>query len=259
MFGICGERWFRRYIMGHKIPPAVAMILGTGAHASIEKNMVSVIETSSPITIEEVKDIARDKVTIAFEEGVSLSESEIRQGKKKVLAATVDGAVALGALHHGSVAPGIRPAYAERRWKIELTGFPYDLTGVVDIQETPEAGLTVIDTKTTGKSPTKTAADNSDQLTMYALAIKTIDGLNECPPLALDYLINTKVPKALRLSTIRSDEDVQRFVNRIEVMCEAIQKEVFLPAPRDSWQCTPRWCGYYDTCKYPVRGGRPKS
>lgn len=243
----CGEQYRRRYVEGERIPPGVAALVGRGVDRSVDKNLNHKIETQALLTVDELKDTARDAVIHEWDHGgVSLSADEVKTGVKTVKADAIDKSVRLAELHAVKAAPHLEPTHIQRKWRVELRNYPVDLVGVIDIQEGTNA---VRDTKTSAKSPREDEAHLSDQLTLYALAGKVLDGK---PPdkVALDYLVDTKEPKHVTRESTRTDEDFKVMLRRIEVAIHAIEKGVFVPARQTDWWCSRRWCGFFDTCPY---------
>lgn len=124
--------------------------------------------------------------------------------------------------------------------------------------------LTIRDTKTSGKSPTKSLmdgnkypgiADDSDQLTTYAMASLILDG--KLPDLmALDYLVYTPArhdTKYIPTLTTRNMEDVNVFLNRFSNAVHAYRRGIFTPAKADWWGCSEKYCGYWSMCPYAKR------
>lgn len=257
MFTRCGEQYRRRYIEGQILPPGVALLIGTATHSAIEMEMKHKFETGLLLPDDQVTEAARDGLNSAWEErGCELTEEEKGRGVNVVKGGAVDTAIALAGVHHKVLAPNINPLHVERAWVVELDGFPYDLGGRIDLQEKPintKVGR-VRDTKTAGKSPGPNDAHGKQQLTVYATAVKVLDG--EYPELSVDYLVKGKHPKAVTQETIRDAMDTDVLLRRIEAMCLALEKGVFLPASPEDWWCGPRFCGYADTCKYYRRGAK---
>jgi hypothetical protein len=134
-----------------------------------------------------------------------------------------------------------------------------DFAGEIDIQESYGGFLVVRDTKTTAKSPTKSLmdgadkpgiADDSDQLTGYALAAKVLDG--KLPDwMALDYLIQTPERHDLKYRptlTRRTEADMNVFLNRFANGVQAIRSGMFVPANATWWGCSEQYCGFWDRC-----------
>ena len=247
MFFRCGEQFRRRYIEGEKIPPGISLIIGIATDESVTANLANVIQHEEFLPIEAVRDFARDSVENQFNaDEVMLDEDERKEGKKKIKGRAIDSAVNLSVLHYKEAAPAIKPVAVQKQWVIEADGFPFDIAGTMDVQE---KDFSIRDTKTSSKTPPKSVADTSDQLTMYALASWVID--KQMPPkVVLDYLIDLKNRKYKSFESVRTKKDFEYMLNRIEVFAEALEKEIFLPANSDNWICNPRWCGYALSCKY---------
>ena len=253
MLNRCGEQYRRRYIHGERIPPGISLLVGRATDDSVSRNLQNKIDTGELLEQEEVETIAAEAMATSFvTQEVLFSDEEIQAGIKKVKGQAVDKAVRLSGLHHRSCAPNIEPTHVQRKWVIELENYPMNLTGVIDVQE----GLkSVRDTKTSGKSPNADAANDSDQLTMYAMAGKVLDGTIP-ESLILDYLVDTKKPKVVTLVTERTAEDFTPMLARIENAMAAIDRGVFIPCPQTFWLCNPKFCGYANTCAYYRKGAK---
>lgn len=246
MLAKCGEQFRRRYIEGEIIPPGVAMIVGTATHRSIRANLQAKIESGRLLGVEATKDIARDALRDEWDKGVWLQDEE-RTRPKATQGEAIDKAVRLSGTHAQRLAPALKPTHVERKWTVELPGYPMDLVGEIDIQE---AHLSVRDTKTSAKSPSADAADRSEQLTMYALAVKTID--HEAPEyVALDYLVDLKSGTKIKtVMSSRAVEDFEPLLRRVENAARVIESGSFVPARPDDWWCNPKWCGFYSSCPF---------
>jgi len=248
----CGEQFRRRY--GARfgwndkeeiIPPGVALIIGISTHKSVEHNLTSKINTGELLPLEEIKDIARDDVATRWKDGVALTKEESKQ-KRKTKGSCIDTAVSLSELHAVGLAPTLNPKAVERKWVVTLDGFPFDLSGAWDVEE---KGNIIRDTKTSAKSPSQGDADSSEQLTMYSLAMKVCDN-KEPKALFLDHLVKTKTPKIVTLKTRRTAKHRLVLLRRIEIAAEVISKGAFVPANPMDWRCSPKFCGYWNTCKF---------
>lgn len=242
----CFEAFRRRYIEGEIIPPGVALIVGTGTHRGVEVNLRSKIDTGQLLPLDAVADAARDGVNHAWDQGVKLDDEEVQKGMKAVKGEAVDKAVRLAKLHAREKAPDLKPTHVERNWSLEIPGYPFDLVGRIDIQE----GLVSIrDTKTSAKTPADDVATKSLQLKAYSLAVKQIDG-NRPENAFLDYLIDTKIPKAQSFPSEQHDDDFQAVLNRVQTIALAMKTGVFIPVEPTHWCCCARFCGYWGSCRY---------
>ena len=247
----CGIAYEMRYVKGIIRPPAVALIVGSATHVSIEKNLKNKMEKKVLLPDEEVRQVAADDVNARWKnEGCDLSsldEDEVGHGEKEIRGEAVDMAVSLASLHNRELAPTIEPIHIERRWDVSITDFACDLQGTVDIQEQNR----VRDTKTAKRSPPAGSADKSEQLTMYCLAVKVLDGY--IPALTMDYLVKTKVPKVIVQATKREGADFDPLLARIAAASRCIESGIFVPCAPDHWCCSKLYCGYWSMCPY-VRG-----
>jgi hypothetical protein len=246
MLSKCGEQFRRRYIQGDIVPPGVAMVVGTATHASVRGNLSAKIEHGKLLPLEHAKAIARDQLNTEWEKGVLLDDEQ-KSSPHKAKSDAIDKAVRLSGAHAERLAPLLLPTHVERSWSLELRGFPIDLVGSIDIQE---AKMRVRDTKTSAKSPSADAADTSEQLTVYAMAVKTLDGTGSIS-VYLDYLVDLRrVTKIVSLLSERRPEDYDPLLRRIENASICMEKGVFVPARPEDWWCSPKWCGYFSTCPY---------
>lgn len=247
MMSRCGEQFRRRYLERDIEPPGIALLVGKSTHRSVAKDLTSKIERKQLLTLEEIKDTARDAMVNEWASSqVRLDPEELALGLPKVKADAIDKAVRLSSLHHTDLAPIIQPSHVERGWVVELPGYPMDLAGTLDIQE---GAASVRDTKTSGKSPNDRIADESLQLTTYALAVQVIDK-RPVAEVKLDYLIDTKTPQAKTFKSKRDQDDFRTLLARVEAAAMAIEKGVFIPARETDWWCSPKYCGYHSTCRY---------
>jgi hypothetical protein len=243
----CGEQFRRRYVLNEIRPPAVAMVAGSAVHKGAEVTCKTKLETGELPPVGMVVDATRDELRRLWEAGVELNEDERALGESAVEAKTVDLTVSAASTYHTQFAPLIEPTHVERRFVLELDGYPYDFAGRMDVQ----TAQSVRDLKLTGR---KRDPDKSLQLTAYAMAVHTLDGF--IPDVTYDLILKYKSGlKAQSISSERTPAHFEAFLRRIEAIITAMQKGVFVPANPDDWCCSPKWCGYHHDCPY-VRGRR---
>lgn len=250
----CGEQYRRRYIEGERLAPGIALVVGRAVDKSVTENLSHKMAEGALLPLDAIRSIARDDVQATWEgdEGIALSEEEQAEGVAKVKGDAIDKSVRLAELHARRLAPALSPTAVQRKWEVSLeqAGYPATLVGVIDIQEGRDS---IRDTKTAAKSPTADAAHLSDQLTLYALAVKVVDGVLPAR-LSLDFLVDTKEPKVVPLETTRTEADFQPILRRVERALLVIDAGAFAPANPDDWWCSKRWCGYWQTCPLVRRG-----
>lgn len=241
MLSKCGVQFERRYLMGERVPPGWAAVVGTAVDRSVRRNLQSIIDTGEPIPGEEAMDAARDALKAEWDRqgGVHAPEEDETQD------AGIDAAVNLSALHHREVAPIIRPVRVARPFVLDLKGYDMQLAGEIDVDEENA----IRDTKTAKKSPSADQAHQSLQLTTYSMARLVLDGaLPE--RVSLDYLVRLKTPKSVTVNATPDREHFKELFARIEAAHVAMSKGAFIPAPLDAWWCSAKWCGYHSTCRY---------
>lgn len=249
MLYTCPMRYEWRYVKGIKTPPGIALVTGTSTHAAVEKNLRNKLAKGVLLSEDEVADIARDTVHKVWDrEGVLLDEDERAEGEAAVKGKTIDVAVALSRLHHQTLAPTIEPLALERTFLLTLNNFPLDLAGTIDIEEATR----LRDTKTYGKTPSQGAVDRSLQLSLYGLAKRMVDG-RDPDELCLDVILKNKTPQVKVFKTTRTDQDYTQLLRRVEVAARLIESGCFSPCAPDSWQCSKKFCGYYDICDFGAR------
>jgi hypothetical protein len=247
-FERCPRQYMYRYCEGLILPPAVAMIVGTGVHVSSAKDLTAKRDTGTLLPEKAVAEAAYDAVNAEFEKpvGVALDDEERLLGEKRVRGEAVDSAVGLARLHHKELAPKIQPKHIERPFTAPLKDHPFDLSGTIDLQEVDG---TLHDLKTRAASPPATLADTSLDLTFYGLAAWSLDGM---PPMrmTLDCLVKTRTPKIVQLTTTRSKAAYNALLLRVELVNRAIESGVFPPCGPDSWNCCEKWCGFFSICPF---------
>lgn len=250
MLSKCGYQFEQRYVKGERVAPGVGAVIGTATDRSVTANLQNKIDTGELLPVEAVRDIARDALVAEWGKGVA-EDGDFEKAGDAARDESIDHAVTLAALHHKEVAPKIATdaLKLQRQWVLDVNGLPIQLAGTIDIQEGTKK---VSDTKTKKVSPPADEADRSLQLTMYALAVRQIDG--QIPEkVGLDYLVKLKTPKVVRLESERTDKDFPHLLERVAQASRIIDSGLFMPAPLDAWYCSSKWCGYHSRCRYARR------
>lgn len=248
MYLRCGEQYRRAYIIKDKQPPGVAMIKGGSVHKAAEVNFRQKIESREDMNVADLQGVAAAHVdaTIAGE-GLMLSPDEEARGMAKVKGELVDRAVALTAVFRREVAPTVQPVLVEEFVRIDLPRHSHDLNGRLDLVDDARR---VRDIKTSSRRKSQDDVDRSDQLTYYAAAASRKLGGEPITNVVLDVLVDTKVPAVQRLTSTRTDADKRVFLAKLTTVMDAINKDVFPPAPVGSWWCSFKFCGYAGSCPY---------
>jgi len=235
----CGRQYEFRYVHGLKIPPSGAMVQSRAWHQAVEHNYRQKIQSDRDLPVAEVQELFAAR----FDEGVEAEEIAFDPGENP--GRLKDQGVGIVAAHHEVIAPAVRPALVEERFRLDLgEEFPFDLVGVWDLVERDG---TVADNKCYGRAPRQEDLDKDLQFTAYSLAYRA--SRNEVEPgLRMDAVVKTKRPKALQLHTKRTNDDCRWFLGLVEDVARAIRSGVFYPNPT-GWSCSPRFCGYHERCR----------
>ena len=135
----------------------------------------------------------------------------------------------------------------EEPFSFTLDGIPVPIVGVLDLmEEDPEGSIIITDFKTSGKVYTNDEIDNSLQLTLYHMGMKSNGYRDREILLRFDVLVKTKQPKFEQYYTTRSDKDERRTINKIRKVWEGISKCVFIPND-NNWKC--KGCCYKTACE----------
>jgi RecB family exonuclease len=129
------------------------------------------------------------------------------------------------------------PAALEFRFTIDVEGV--EVSGVIDrMDRIPGGGYEIIDYKTNRRLPPRSRIDRDLQLSVYHLAAREVWGI-EPERLTLYFLL-----PAQRMSTTRSDADVDELRRRIVTAAERIEAGRF--EPRQNPLCD--WCEHQVRC-----------
>lgn len=243
----CAVQWKFRYIDGLKIPPGIAMHIGTGTDKGMQHNFGQKIDSHIDLPAPQIVEaaVAGFETSITTQD-VLLTAEEESVGKEKVVGQAKDLVASLAGVHAAEQAPDYQPVFVQHKATIEFPGASHDLLGYIDLIDDSDI---VTDFKTAGKKKPQGDVDTSLQLTIYAAAFRREFG--QLPQaVQLDTLVKTKKPGRQLLTSTRSEGDIQVMLNRLNVTIASIQSGIFTPAPVGSWNCSPKWCGYFPICPY---------
>lgn len=274
---LCGEQARQVYVLGRRPPPGTSMILGSAVDKAAAAALMA-RAAASPIKIDDLAILARRHVMEAFRSPVRLTPDEQALGIDAASQALADEADGLIRLWAAEVMPRRNPAMVpdtasaaggqilgvQWRFVCELSECSHDLLGFVDlVEELPGGGLAVRDLKVVGRSPSEggddaeSDADQSEQLSVYALAAQVWTG-RALSLVGLDVLVRGRPasvdsagrkrkavePKFVELVGTRTVADMEAALNRIAAAIKAYDAGVFVPASRDAWVCSERWCEF---------------
>ena len=136
-----------------------------------------------------------------------------------------------------------KPRAVEVLLKENIPGLSVPLTGAMDLVE---GNFTPVDFKSAAAKPDQgnAAFDHEIQLVSYQLLMETATGQTP-PSLDLVFLVKTKTPQVIRVSSPPADEHrKRRVIALLETAVQGIARSRFNPQP--GMQCS--WCQYKNEC-----------
>lgn len=226
----CAKQYSYRYIEGLKESKGSPLVVGSSFHKVVEECNKEKIETGELLSEDEMKKIY-DKHWNEKVKDIDWKEDEDPKAEK-------ERGFTLAKTYMDDLGKELDPDGFEVKFEVDVEGIPF--MGYIDLIE--KDGF-IRDLKTSKKSPAKTVADQSLQLTGYSYAYRTLTGRKE-KGCSLDYAVSLKTPKIVRLETEITDSRVDRFKDTIYNVAEAIDKEIF---PRnEGMACS--WCSFRSHC-----------
>lgn len=240
----CQEAFRRRYLEGEKIPPAIAMAVGTGVHKAAEINHKQKIESGVDMRLDELQDAAADGFKNAIEEsGVYFTGT--RQELYSELGKGSDMSVKMAGLYGKQIAPKIKPVAAELKLEAYHDQLPVPFLGIVDVIN---QGRIVADLKTANKKWRAGKERESLQPAIYKFLLRQNYGFDY----GFDFHVMAYNGDVQHIE-MRDREPIGYVVNIAKAMLNSCKSGVFAPAVPGHWLCTNKYCGYYGTCR--VRRG----
>lgn len=233
----CGRKYRYEYVEKAPCKKGVALSFGNAFHDAIELNYAQKVTSGEDLPFEQLEARFRDKFP-ALADGAVLEPGQ-----------TIEKLTELGVrmlvVHHGEIAPTVRPLFVEKSFEISLgEAFPFDLTGKWDL--VTQDGV-VVDNKSYKNAPKQEWVDRDLQLDVYSLAYRLTQGEVE-NGLRIDAVTKARQPRVVQVFTRRTNEDAAWLLRQIEEVAKGIQAGVFIPN-RDNNLCKPQYCGYWERCR----------
>lgn len=249
MFRRCPRQYMYRYIDERVQPPAVAMIRGTAIHHGAEVTHRNTIDNGVPLKLEE----AEQEVADIYEERAQ--DVEDWEGADK--GQTKDATVRNFRIYYLQAVPKIKPVKVEHAFAQFIGTVP--VRGIIDLVDSivtdkptvdddpdnPPMVEVVSDLKVTTRKWPEQKLRHAPQLTFYAI-------VEETERVRVDFLLDQKSgTKYNPMQSIRDTNDKQILVEDLEEVVFLIKQGHFPRCDPTTWACTPRFCGYYETCRGP--------
>lgn len=226
----CPRQWSYVKVLKLRVPPDGGLVSGSAVHTAAEVGMRAKMETGENPAPDASADIARDYVR----EQVAGGSVSLEAGQ--AAGALVDKAARVATAWAAEAAPGVDPVGVEETFTTEIGGVV--VTGRLDVREQGS----VVDWKTTGKRKNRDEVLTTPQTELYAAAV----GL----PVRFVYLVDGS--KGVVTQEISQDAAEHAQAARLaEATVAEVARGMALgvwPRRREGWQCSKRWCGFYERC-----------
>lgn len=241
----CGVQFERRYINGEIIPPGVAARRGSAAHKGAEINHVSMIEKGEILPLDVLTDATRDEfVRLVKEEGVFIPLDQ-KSEANAILNENMNQALSAIGKYHEVIAPSIKPIAAELKITVDI-GLPLPIAGIIDCVEEK----TIRDLKIRGKATNQQTADAGLQPSFYYELFRAQYG-DYPAEFIYDEIVPLKTKTSYNPITTRRNKATQeRWRHYLKAFLRDLDAGIWRPADPGSFLCSPKWCGYYQTCPY---------
>lgn len=242
----CPRLYEYRYVKKIISPPGVAMIKGTAVHRGAEVTHKNTIATGNLMSLAEATQAVSDSFD-EKKEGIEDWEEENPDHIK-------DKALSAFRVYYAEAVPKIHPVKAEHTFAAKIGTVPF--RGVIDLVDSvQEEAFTkegerpmvevVSDLKVTGMRWPEQKIRQSSQLTFYAYVEKTFR-------VRYDFILEQKSGiKYDGIRSVRTTHDFKLLIEDVEETSSLIKKGVFPRCDGTGWNCTPKFCGYYERCKGP--------
>lgn len=252
----CRAKYYFRYIEGRKIPPASALTLGSSYDDALTTNYKQKIESRTDMPVSDVVD--------AFVTSFNIRKPDTEWTDDEKPEQVKDVGVKIVEFYQKTKAPEVQPIHTQVRYNIKFPGVDWELVVIPDLKE--EDG-TIVDNKTSKRSPSKNAStgeymldqDHYFQMLCYSIADKSENGPDAGNRIRVDYAIKSKIAKLVSVTMpAPGASDYEYFENMTSMVyndIKALEKGVIAPIPnRKSNLCSRKYCGFWSICETKFKG-----
>lgn len=229
-FTDCAARWWFQYGLNLPTITTGKQVLGTSVHEALTYNLAQKIESGHDLSVPE----AIENYRLAWE--VASADAAFRDDENPAeIFATGQGLVSL---YMSQQAPKIHANGVELAVNGVIGGVK--VQGRLDCRE--EDG-TIVDIKTSGKSPSGMEPSHLFQLTTYAQLTPRASG-----KVRVDTLVATKTPKLVQMTRTLEPRDFT-VVEKLYPLAQDTMRAGYYMPNRSSMFCSRRNCAFWRTCQ----------
>ncbi len=246
----CSAKFYFQNIANIRTPNKIALAFGSAIHNTLESNFKQKKETRVDLSLEEMRDIFSDRIDAEISE-VDKSDFLNYESPKNLK----DNGIELVEKYQNEHAYRIFPKLVEEKIEVKFDGYPYGLSGTVDLVDEDNV---LIDHKTSGKDVKEVSESYRIQV-FGAYPVLTEALLNHPVTYArIDFLIRKSDKNMVtKIRPISTDIDKKYFFNVFTQVSSGIEKNIFIPN-RNHMFCTKKWCKFAEVCVKEF-GGKVKS
>lgn len=265
----CGWKHNLRHIKAIHRPRAPNLAVGSSAHRANAGNLTyKVASDGKLLPQDEVRDLARDALNDEANKGEGISEDGITKIDNQLKGKLVDESVRCADIHYNHVAPEVNPGKSiivsggeeivvpdvERPYVLEMSNYPFNLAGTIDLIDRVDGKKMIRDSKTSRRKPDEFIAKKSVQGTAYTMALHYTDQVPYPIDFDLDYLLLYKDPANdahVKRCGQRTREHEKAFLRVFETACKMIEAGIFMPADPGGFMSPCGFCEYrHGDCMY---------
>jgi len=242
MYLRCGAAYEYRYVKDIIRAPGVALAEGSAMHKALEVALREKMEkhTIAPISV------LRDAWHETWEQKAKDVVEWGDDGKNSTQSLITSRSEQLIRVYHKEKLPVANPVGVEKRFWTMIGAERTPVLGYVDLVDAEIVnslpGPTVVDHKVVRAAKSQSETDSDMQLTVYAQTMGT-------PRVRFDSFVKTKTPKIQTTRSIRTQKDFAHVARLFDDVARAISSGTFMACDPTSWNCSPKWCGYYKDCR----------
>jgi hypothetical protein len=242
MFFGCAAAYYQRYILGRKIPPGIALVMGSGLDAAANVNFTQKQATRIDLPISDFEDAAATEFDERVKnEGLLLTKEEASRSSL-LIGESKDKSVELARKLCTDVAPRIQPIAVQAKVCFERDAVKdVAFEGFVDVVDESHD---VIDVKSSKNKWQEDKASSEEQPTFYLKGARETLG-TQSEKFTYHIITKGKTPQHQVVDTTRDESDLVSLDNRANVLVTMRKAGLFPPTDPGSWRCGPMWCGYY--------------
>lgn len=247
-FDSCQFKWYQRYVLGQKIAPDSAMMLGSSVDDAITTNYSQKIESTKDMPIDDVRD--------AFVTSVDIRKTETDIKPDENIGDIKNYGIKMVDAYYNEITNSVQPTGVQTLYDILFAGVEWTLKIILDVEE----AKSIRDTKTTARSPEKfndkyiLPPYNHFQLVSYAIGRQFKEGKIKGLELYNDFIVKNKAPKTVTVKGPALREgDIKFFKTKTSTTYEHMKKirngELPPLTNRTHMLCSKRKCGFWSICE----------